>query len=213
MSVDEPIGPGRSGADEPAPWNITVGTSFPLLVALYLRDSSGMHDAGIPTLAPIEPRVHGSEHHHLISEVGGRDALRIEWEAWWEHLLRTHHSHTQAPVILETAQFVGSPALHRIASAHRGAAYSWAEARVREHTQHQARHSGVLEAEVEAVVKARERAVRRRSRTFSLNVVVLPFAEPRAWYPEPELVLLSHHLVGDPPLLRSYLEPIVELLV
>jgi len=196
MSVDEPIGPGRSGADEPAPWNITVGTSFPLLVALYLRDSSGMH-----------------EHHHLISEVGGRDALRIEWEAWWEHLLRTHHSHTQAPVILETAQFVGSPALHRIASAHRGAAYSWAEARVREHTQHQARHSGVLEAEVEAVVKARERAVRRRSRSFSLNVVVLPFAEPRAWYPEPELVLLSHHLVGDPPLLRSYLEPIVELLV
>jgi len=213
MSVDEPIGPGRSGAEDPAPWNITVGTSFPMLVALYLRDTSGMHDAGIPTLAPIEPRVHSSEHHHLISEVGGREALRIEWEAWWEHLVRTHHSHSQAPVIPEAAQFIGSPALKRVASAHRGAAYSWAEARVREHTRCQAQHSGVLEAEVEAVVRARETALRRSARNFTLNVLVLPFAEPRAWFAEPDLVLLSHQLTEDPLLLRSYLEPILELLV
>ncbi|MFJ3956319.1 hypothetical protein [Arthrobacter sp. NPDC090010] len=200
-------------AGEPGSWTLSVGTSFPMLVALYLRESAGMHDAGPPTLAPIEPRVHGSEHRHLIADVGGHEALRIEWEAWWHQLIRSHSELTQTPDIPETAQFLGSPALHRVASAHRGAAYSWAEERLREHTHRQARQAATLETEVEAVVRACERTLGRPAQGFTLRLVILPFAEPRAWFAEPDLVLLSHQLPDDPPLLRSYLEPILELLV
>ncbi|MDP5227124.1 MULTISPECIES: hypothetical protein [Arthrobacter] len=190
-----------------------MGTSFPMLVALYLRDSAEMLGAGLPTLAPVEPRVHGSDHHQLISEVGGHDALRIEWEAWWEHLLKTHAEHSQAPSLPETAEFVGSPALYRVASAHRGAAFSWAEDRVREHTQQQARNSGAVETVVESIIRDREATLRRRARSFTLSMVILPLAEPRAWFREPDLVLVSHQLVSHPAALRNYLEPILELLI
>ncbi len=45
-----------------------------------------------------------------------------------------------------------------------------------------------------------------------LKMVELPLAEPRAWFVEPDTVLLSQDLMLDAELFRSYLQPIIGMM-
>ena len=71
-------------------WRITMDTSSPILIALYLRDVSGLDGAGTPALSHATPKVRHADHSHLTAEVGGVSALKTEWEAWWNQLLKTY---------------------------------------------------------------------------------------------------------------------------
>ena len=51
------------------------------------------------------------------------------------------------------------------------------------------------------------------ARDFSLTIIELPLAEPRAWYLEPDKILMSQELLSEPELFRSYVQPVVDLLV
>jgi hypothetical protein len=37
--------------------------------------------------------------------------------------------------------------------------------------------------------------------------------EPRAWYLEPDKIIMSNELLTQPEVFRSYVQPVVELLV
>ena len=71
-------------------WRITMDTSGPMLIALYVRDAAGLDSAGHPALSHAAPKIRPADHSHLIAEVGGVSALKTEWEAWWEQLLKAH---------------------------------------------------------------------------------------------------------------------------
>lgn len=45
-----------------------------------------------------------------------------------------------------------------------------------------------------------------------LKLVELPLAEQRAWFIEPDTVIVSQDLMRDVALFRSYLEPIIAML-
>ena len=49
--------------------------------------------------------------------------------------------------------------------------------------------------------------------TTSLTIIELPLAEPRAWYLEPDKIIMSSDLLSQPELFRSYVQPVVDLLV
>ena len=55
--------------------------------------------------------------------------------------------------------------------------------------------------------------VGRGSRDFTLTIIELPLSEPRAWYLEPDKIIMSHELLTQPEVFRSYVQPVVELLV
>jgi hypothetical protein len=55
--------------------------------------------------------------------------------------------------------------------------------------------------------------VGRDARDFSLTIIELPLNEQRAWYLEPDKIIMSHGLMGQPELFRSYVQPVVEMLV
>ena len=55
--------------------------------------------------------------------------------------------------------------------------------------------------------------VGRARKDFSLTIIELPLAEPRAWYLEPDKIIMSHELLSQPELFRSYVQPVVDLLV
>ena len=71
-------------------WRITMDTSGPMLIALYVRDVAGLDSAGpAGALSHAHPKSVPSTTRNLTSEVGGISALKTEWEAWWEQLLQS----------------------------------------------------------------------------------------------------------------------------
>ena len=195
-------------------WRITMDTSGPMLIALYVRDAAGLETAGHPALSHVAPKIRPSDHSNLIAEVGGFSALKTEWEAWWEQLLKAYPE--MSPELAPPAfrAFSNSPALRRVLQAHFGAALTWARERRGEY--------GALEAEREAsgaaqvladMVDDRLLEVGRASNDFDLTIIELPLAEPRAWYLEPDKMIMSHELLAQPELFRSYVQPVVELLI
>ena len=195
-------------------WRITMDTSGPMLIALYVRDAAGLDSAGHPALCHLAPKIRPVDHSNLTSEVGGISALKTEWEAWWEQLLKAHPKMTPDVTPPHFDAFGNSPALRRVLQAHFGSALTWARERRAEYTE--------LEAEREAsgapqllgdMVEDRLLEVGRSSRDFTLTIIELPLTEPRAWYLEPDKIIMSKELLSQPEVFRSYVQPVVELLV
>lgn len=194
-------------------WRITIDTSGPMLIALYIRDAAGLDGVGHPALCHLAPKIRPSDHAHLIAEVGGSSALRTEWEAWWEQLLKAHPDMSPELGPPGFRAFSNSPALRRVLQAHFGAALSWARERRSEYA--------ALEAEREAgggmqllndMVDDRLLEVGRAANPFDLTIIELPLAEQRAWYLEPDKIFMSRELLSDQDLFRSYVQPVVDLL-
>ncbi len=195
-------------------WRITMDTSGPMMIALYLRDLASLAGAGSPALCATEPAAHPTDPHRLVAEVGGTETLRREWEHWWNLLLRNHpdmYLELSAP---EFPAFRELPALQRLLQAHFGAALSWARERQSEYTLLAAgRETLGATAVLAELVQDREMELGRNARDFTLTIVELPLAEPRAWFLEPDRLLMSAHLLDDQLNFRSYVQPVVELLV
>jgi len=195
-------------------WRITMDTSGPMLIALYVRDAAGLDSAGHPALCHVAPKIRASDHSHLIAEVGGPAALKTEWEAWWEQLVKAHPemSPELSPPGFRT--FSNSPALRRVLQAHFGAALTWARERRAEYVALEAERESNSNNELLAdMVEDRLLEVGRAARDFSLTIIELPLAEPRAWYLEPDKIIMSHELLSQPELFRSYVQPVIDLLV
>lgn len=194
-------------------WEITMDTSGPMLIALYVRDAAGLNGAGHPALSHASPKVHNANHAHLTSDVGGISALKTEWEAWWEQLLKSHPKMTPELTPPDFGAFANSPALRRVLQAHFGGALTWARERRSDYAS--------LEAEREAngscllvsdLVEDRLMEVGRGPRDFTLTIIELPLDEPRAWYLEPDKIIMCQDLLSQPETFRSYVQPVVEML-
>lgn len=62
------------------------------------------------------------------------------------------------------------------------------------------------------LVQERELELGRPARNFSLSVVELPLSETRAWYVEPDMLIMSEDLYDDEAIFRSYVQPVVEII-
>ena len=195
-------------------WRITMDTSGPMLIALYVRDAAGLDSAGHPALCHAAPKIRPADHTHLVAEVGGLGALKTEWEAWWEQLLKAHPQMSPEMSPPGFNAFANSPALRRVLQAHFGAALTWARERRKEYAELEAERSAGGSAHLlEDIVEDRLLEVGRDSRDFDLTIIELPLDEQRAWFLEPDKIIMSHDLLKQPEVFRSYLQPVVEILV
>ncbi|WP_066292955.1 hypothetical protein [Arthrobacter sp. B6] len=195
-------------------WQITMDTSGPMMIALYVRDAAGLDGAGRPALSHAAPKIRHADHSHLTAEVGGLSALKTEWEAWWDQLLKSYPqmSPDLTPPTFEA--FGNSPALQRVLQAHFGAALTWARERRSEYAELEAeRVASGSDQLLDDMVDDRLMEVGRGSRDFNLTIIELPLNEQRAWYLEPDKIIMSHELMSQPELFRSYVQPVVEMLV
>ena len=195
-------------------WQITMDTSGPMMIALYVRDAAGLDGAGRPALSHAAPKVHHADHAHLTAEVGGLSALKTEWEAWWEQLLKAHPQMSPELSPPEFGAFGNSPALQRVLQAHFGSALTWVRERRSEYAELEAeRVASGSDQLLDDMVDDRLMEVGRSSRDFNLTIIELPLNEQRAWYLEPDKIIMSHDLLSQPELFRSYVQPVVEMLV
>lgn len=188
--------------------------SAPLLIALYIRDASGLTGAGMPSISAIHPAVKSAEPHQLTQQVGGLASLRFEWEEWWAQLLGTFPGRPPQLTPPNFEEFAGNPALQRVMQAHFGAALNWARQQMTEYELMASRRETMGELKILAqLVQDRELELGRNAREFSLSILEVPIAEPRAWFLEPNRMVMSQHLLDDPEAFRSYVQPVVEMLV
>lgn len=195
-------------------WRITMDTCTPMLMALYFRDVAGLAGAGTPALSHVAPAVRAADHSMLISGVGGVAALRDQWEFWWSRLLQAHPSNEPNISPPDFPELAGLPALQRVAQAHFGAAVSWSREQEQVYSSMAAQRETLGGHKILAdLVQNREMELGRSSRDFTLTIVEVPLAEPRAWFLEPNRLIMSSHLLDDPENFRSYVQPVVDLLV
>ncbi|WP_426225525.1 hypothetical protein [Pseudarthrobacter sp. DSP2-3-2b1] len=194
-------------------WQITTDTSGPMMIALFVRDTAGLDGAGHPALSHAAPKIRPADHAHLTAEVGGLSALKTEWEAWWEQLLKAYPQTSPELTPPEFEAFGNSPALQRVLQAHFGAALTWARERRSEYARLEAeRVASGSDQMLGDLVGDRLLEVGRKARDFNLTIIELPLDEQRAWYLEPDKIIMSHELMSQPELFRSYVQPVVEIL-
>lgn len=194
-------------------WRITMDTSGPMMIALYIRDVAGLEGVGQPALCPATPKIRAADHSHLTADVGGLGTLRTEWEAWWSQLLKAYPKPQPDLAPPDFAAFGNSPALQRILRAHFGAALSWTRDRRSEYAELELeREAAGAQLLLDEMVEDRLMELGRGARDFQLDIIELPLTEQRAWYLEPNRIIMCRDLLGQPELFRSYVQPVVDLL-
>ncbi len=191
-----------------------MDASAPLMIALYLRDASGLIGAGMPSISAIHPPIKAVEPHQLTSQVGGMESLRFEWEQWWAQLLGVFPGRPPQLTAPDFQEFAGHPALQRVVQAHFGAALDWTRQQLAQYELMAAQRETMGDLKILAqLVQDRELELGRNARDFNLSILELPIAEQRAWFLEPNRIVMSQHLLDDPEVFRSYVQPVVEMLV
>lgn len=193
-------------------WNISAGTHGQMLLALYFRDLAGIRHAGQPVLSPLSPPVKPAAAHEVYGHSGAE--LRQEWQQWWHRILRGDEGIEQGFSPPSFPAFNDSPTLQRLIQAHYGTALSWTRARQAEYDaisrEHDARGRRAV---LERMIRERGLELDREPKPLALTLLELPLAEPRAWFVDPGTVILSQDLPCDEELFRSFLQPVIELLL
>lgn len=195
-------------------WRVTIDTSDPMLLALYLKDNAGLTGAGFPPLAPAEPRIRECDHHQLTQHVGGVEALRREWEDWWAQLVADQPDGLPDVSPPEFNGFSTAPALQRSLQAHFGSALTWARERRAEYERLEARREARGDTRIlEEMVAGRQLEVGPLAKDFDLRIIELPLAEDRAWLVASDKMFMSQSLMDDDAAFQSFLAPVLEILV
>lgn len=195
-------------------WHIRADTLGTMVLALYLRDIAGLQGAGHPTVSPVAPKVHTVDSRQLLTKAGGLIALRTEWEAWWAGLAVGDSKAVTALTPPAFDAFAGAPALRLFAQAHFGTALTFCRERRGEYAHLEAERAAAGEPKIlRQLVEDREMELGRNARNFTLSLTELPLTECRAWFVEPNRMILSQDLLADEAQTRSFVQPVIEMLV
>lgn len=190
-------------------WRVSADIHREMLLALYIRDLAAIEPMGTPALAPLSPKVKPSAAGELARESAGE--LRQEWQTWFERILRDGLGPLDLDFEPDFIQFDDSPSLQQLLRAHYGTAYTWTQSRMGEYQDYCRRNTSERSILVSEVFFEHELGA-VGSTDVHLQLVELPLAEPRAWFVEPNTVLISQSLVHDAELFRSYLGPIISMI-
>lgn len=216
-------------------WQVTEDCPWDLLVALAVRDLTGLADVvepALPRLTPatapaLQPR--GARSAERRTPPGSRpasgppgatggvsraDPLAAQWQAWFELVVDRLRRPT-APLLHPPhfEAFDRALELQDAVIAHFDAAADWAAARHAEYVAASAEFHARRAADIVDVVREREHELRRQAGYFRLDLDVLPLAEKGAWIVGPHTVVVSASMRDDSRAFRDWLRPLVAALV
>lgn len=175
-------------------WEVRLQEAAPLVLALHVRDSAGLHrwlDRPIPPLYPAG--------HNRVIRSGSSAAS--EWQVWWEALVQRNIEYVGPEDML--ADLKSAVPSIRDPGIRIHWAFRWL------HTQQhdaQPKRGGALQA----LVADLECQLGRRTRPFKLDVSILPVSgPPRVWPASRTHVLMSYATLEDLSLLRPALRQLV----
>lgn len=190
-------------------WKVSADIDEEMLLALYIRDLAGIEPLGASSLAPLSPRVKPVAAHEMTDNAAGE--LRQEWQGWWERILANGRPSIDVHAEPDFAGFSDSPTLQHLLRAHYGNAYTWTQNRLGEYKEFCLDNTKERLALLAHIFAERELEGKNID-DLHLKLVELPLSERRAWFVEPNTVILSQELMRDATLFRSYLQPIIDFM-
>jgi hypothetical protein len=208
-------------------WAISTDEPLMLLLALYVRDASGLHPHPELDIPALEPAVLPE-----ISSAVAEDAAVNQWEAWWREILEgggfwpddldpRDFARVRVDPRIQKLQYWPSRnagpdfpglderrELQALARRHHKAGLAWGSARKDEWIAlEQTRHRLALESNV---VKSVERSLGRTARPFRLDLRLLPVAGSYAWRLSADRALLSLAMYRDRGAYEHWLTAVIE---
>jgi hypothetical protein len=207
-------------------WKVGTEEEQILLMALYVRDASGLRPRVHPDIPALEPTVPIDELPYPVDSLAS-----AQWAEWWQHLLDggfwPEHKNasdlsrlTQDPELQRlfywpsrylASNYAGlssTPELQALVRRQHEAARVWSEARKHEFVAlSSARQRVLLESEI---VRSVQRGLGRIARPFELDIRVLPVASVQAWRLSSGRALVTRALYSDRTAYREWLRPIIE---
>lgn len=190
----------------PPSWSMRGGASWPLTVALHVRDVYGLSATQpffVPHLVPEVP-----EHIPVIGPTGDV-ALADEWALWFAALVRSRAAiHDSSGLLLEEYSPIFRQAVEALLPAATVAAENFMAAEQAD----RARPGKANGPIIPNVVLAVEKELGRKAAPFSLEFRVLPVAGMWLHQVAPQLVLLGFEVQSDPAAMHRLLGPVVRAL-
>jgi hypothetical protein len=187
-------------------WEIRHGQPLHLVLALYVRDAAGLGPVGNPLLPPLDPPVRRADLPPMDLEVA-----REQWGRWW----RRCWSQDEPKILMELNEpglpgFDDAPELQELLRRLLEPAGEWRSEGDEEVDAMVERTRTPSDDGLSALVRDRERQLRRRARPFRLVITELPLAGRAGWRLGPEAVVVTRDLVRDPAAFLAFIRPAVE---
>ena len=198
-----------------------------LLLALYVRDASGLHPQREPEIPPLEPAVP-----HDISSPPPDRVASNQWEAWWHEILegggfwpedldprdyakirdelriQKLHYWPSRYVAPDFPGLDASPELQALVRRHHQAAFAWGSARKHEW---EALEGTRARVGVESgIVKSLEKSLGRNARSFRLELRLLPVVGSFVRRLSANRALMSLTMYRDQNAYRGWLGQVIQ---
>ena len=208
-------------------WKISTDEPQSLLMALYVRDASGLHPQVDPYIPTLEPAVLFGEKPSPADRLAS-----TQWADWWQQVLygggfwpagenppdmsRLRHDPELQRIFYWPSRHLapdfvglsGTPELQALFRRHHEAARVWSDARKHEFVAlSTARQRVSLESEI---VRTVERGLGRTARPFEFDIRVLPVVSVQAWRLSSGRALVTRALFRDRAAYGKWLRPIIE---
>lgn len=187
----------------PSGWRGSEGSSWPLAVALFIRDAYGLPATMPFFVPPMDPEV--PENIPVVGPAGD-NALADEWAVWFDGLVRTRASiHDAAGLMLEER----TPAFRQAVENQLDPASAAANRfRASEHAEMVRRTKGHALL-LPKLVHSMEKELGHRAAPFTLEIGVLPVAGLWLHQVAPQRVLTNRTTLASPDGMGRLLGPIV----
>ena len=184
-------------------WQGSEGSSWPLAVALFIRDVYALPATKPFFVPPMDPQV--PEHIPVVGPAGD-GALADEWAVWFDSLVGTRASiHESAGLMLEER----TSAFRQAVENQLEPAVAAAEA-FRNHDALDMRNGWKTDGPIlPKLVRSIEKEQGHKAAPFDLEIRILPVAGTWLHQVAPQRVLTNRATRSDPAELRRLLGPIV----
>ena len=187
----------------PASWRMGEGTSWPLTVALHVRDAYGLPATRPFFVPPLVPEV---PDHIPVTGPAGDVALADEWADWFGQLAWSRAAiHGTDGLLLEDCSPAFRNAVERLLPEAAAAAENF---RVADGLDMRRRWEADGPA-LPRLVRSIEKELGRKAAPFELEIVILPVAGQWLHWLAPQRVLMNRAAQSDPAVLRRLLGPVI----
>lgn len=184
-------------------WRGSEDTSWPLAVALYIRDVYGL-----PATKPffVPPMSPGVPEHIPVTGPAGDSALADEWAQWFADLVRSRAGiHDATGLLLEER----SPAFRQAVENQLPRAAEVAERFKASDGQDFARRWKADGPILNSVVRSVEKELGRKAAPFTMEIRILPVAGQWLHQVGPGTVLMNRGIQSDPDAMHRLMGPVI----
>ncbi|PJJ44342.1 hypothetical protein ATK23_1573 [Glutamicibacter mysorens] len=190
-------------------WSLAINTNQNMLMALYLRELSGVHPA---EAGPNSRLASNIKNRNTIDDSHGQ--LKQEWSSWWDSLTAVAPASEPeaSDALIKRLEDEGYPALARLARAHYGQATVFAQQHAQDFAENSGKYVPHRMDELERILIDHGVEHDMQATRQEIHLIDVPLDEPRAWLTGRATIVASTSLLRDSKAFHGFIQPMVTII-